>query len=226
MVRIARPRDAPGDRGARNGEIFESGLDKGDDFIETRLRLHEVGMLFVKIEQQALIARQPKKIVLLARSFERMSIGAARVGDFLFREVRLVVWAIPPGEFAEVDVVGVALEHAANDLVHSDPMPRLGGADEIVVADVQLFPEGVMISDNAVGEFDRQNALLGRRPLDPLPVFVGAGEKPDVVAHPPAVTGDDVRDDVLVHVPDVRDIVDVVNRGGDVELLRHRGAGL
>ena len=93
-----------------------------------------------------LIAREAKKIVLLACALERMSVRALRVSDFLLGVVRLVVRAVPTFKFAEVDVVGVALEHAADDLVHADAVPRLGSPDEIVVADVQLFPEAVMIA--------------------------------------------------------------------------------
>ena len=134
-------------------------------------------MRFVKIEQRALVSRQAKKVVLLACALERVTVRATRVGDFFLGEIRFVVRTVPPGKFAEVDVVGVALEHATDDLVHPHPMPPLGRANEIVVADAQLLPQTVMIGDHAVGELDWENSLFGRRPLDALSVFVRSGEK-------------------------------------------------
>ena len=82
----------------------------------------------------------------------------------------------------------------------------------------ELLPELVMRVDDAVGELDREDAFFRRGALDLLPVLVRAGQEADVVAHAPAVARDHVGDDVLVHVPDVRVVVDVVDGGGDVEL--------
>src|SRR5260370_27859347 len=104
--------------------------------VESRLRQHEGGMFVVEVEKKMLIGRETEKIVLLARALQRMSVRTLRVGDFLVGEVRLIIRAIPTLELAEIDVVGIALEHAADDLVHADAMTRLGRADEIVVADV------------------------------------------------------------------------------------------
>ena len=109
---------------------------------------------------------------------------------------------------------------------HAEAMPLLGRADEIVVADVELLPQLVMLGHDAVGQLDREDPFLRRGALDLLAVLVRAGEEPDVVAHPPPVAGDDVGDDVLVHVPDVRVVVDVVDGGGDVELAHRKGDGI
>jgi hypothetical protein len=115
---------------------------------------------------------------------------------------------------AEVDVVRVALLDPADELQNAEAMSRLRGADEVVVADVQLLPEIVVRPDDAVRQLDRGDAFLGGGSLDLLPMLVRAGEKAHVVAHPPPMAGDHVRNDVLVHVPDVRIVVDVVNGGG------------
>src|SRR5260370_27994736 len=128
--------DAQTSGAARARRRAQSARHECNHLVETRPRQHEAGMFVVEVEKKMLIARETEKIVLLARALERMSVRTLRVGDFLVGEVRLIIRAIPTLEFAEVDVVGVALEHSADDLVHADAMTRLGRADEIVVADV------------------------------------------------------------------------------------------
>jgi len=55
--------------------------------------------------------------------------------------------------------------------------------------------------------------------LDFLTVLVGAGEEPRVNAEGTFAAGNGVGDDGGVGVADVRARVDVINRGGEVELL-------
>ena len=105
-------------------------------------------------------------------------------------------------------------------------MSRLRRADEIVVADFEPFPQVVVSVDNAIGELDRLDAFLRRRALDLLPMLVGTSEEPNVVSHSATVARDHIGHDVFVHLPDVRVVVDVVDRCGDVELLRHEGSGI
>ncbi len=127
---------------------------------------------------------------------------------------------------AEVDVAWIALLDPLDELEHSHRVPALGRSNEVVVADVELLPKRMVVGYHAVGQLDRQDACLRRRPFDLLAVLIGSSEEPDVVPHPAPMPGNDVRDDVLIHVPDVRVVVDVVDRGGDVELPSHEGAGL
>ena len=127
--------------------------------------------------------------------------------------------------FTEIDVVGDSLLNAADQFIDTDAMTIFGRANEIVVTDVESFPEIVIVRDDAIGELDRQHAFLRGAPLDFLSMLVGAGEEPNVVAHPPPMSRDHIGDDVLVHVADVREVVDVMDRGGEVELFRHQGGG-
>ena len=70
-----------------------------------------------------------------------------------------------------------------------------------------------------VGELLGRDAGGGGGALDFLAVLVGAGEEEGVVAEEAVAAGEDVRDDGRVGVADVRARVDVVDRGGEVELL-------
>ena len=178
------------------------------------------------IEERLRVARKLEEKILLRRPLDRMSAFVFAVADLILGNERLFVLAIPAGVLAEVDVVGESLLDAANQLEHADAMSRLGRANEIVVRDIELLPQIVIVRHDSIGQLDRQNAFFRRAALDFLPVLVGAGEEPDVVAHATAMSRDHVGGDVLVDVADVGKIVDVVNRGGDVKLLRHEGRRL
>ena len=83
-------------------------------------------------------------------------------------------------------------------------MVVVGGADELAVACVHQIPDGFYFACNAV------NVLLGRNSgfrgavFDLLPVFVGSGEKEDVIALFSLVPCDRVGHDYLIGVSDVR----------------------
>jgi hypothetical protein len=57
--------------------------------------------------------------------------------------------------------------------------------------------------------------------LNLLTVFVGAGQKPGIVAQHAVAPGDCVADDGGVGVPNVRMRIDVVDGGRDVKLFAH-----
>ncbi len=123
--------------------------------------------------------------------------------------------AVLAGVRVELDVAGVVA--ALEEFGDGGLVARLGGADEVVVGDVQALP--------GVGEQrgDRVDELLRRLPgglgglLDLEAVLVGAGDVLDVLAEQPVPAGERVADDRGVRVAEVRLGVDVVDRGGDVE---------
>ena len=94
---------------------------------------------------------------------------------------------------------------------------RLGGADEVVVGEVQRRGHLAEALGVAVGERARRQALLGRRLLHLQPVLVGAGEEEDVLAVEPLEARDGIGGDRLVGVADVRLAVGIGDGRGDVE---------
>ena len=93
----------------------------------------------------------------------------------------------------------------------------LGGADEVVVGDVEVGPGRGEAGSQLVGPVLRGEALLLGGPGHLLPVLVGAGEEEDVVADQAVPAGQGVGVDRGVGVPDVGRVLDVVDRCGDVE---------
>ena len=95
-------------------------------------------------------------------------------------------------------------------------MPRLGRADEVVVAEVHRLDEVAERLADLVGEGLRRQAGRRRRLLDLLAVLVGAGQEVDVAAVEPHEAGQHVAGERRVGVPDMRHVVHVVDRRGDV----------
>jgi len=73
-----------------------------------------------------------------------------------------------------------------------------------------------------VGQCLRKDAARGRRFLNLLAVLVGPREKKDVVTREPMEARERVRNNRRVAVPDVRPIVDVVDRRRQVKQRRRR----
>ncbi len=116
---------------------------------------------------------------------------------------------------AELDVAGVVdlLEELLDGLV----VAGLGRTDEVVVGDVEGVPGVAEVLGGLVDELlGRDPAGLGR-PLHLQPVLVGAGQVEDVVAPEPPPPGEHVAGHRRVGVTDVRNVVHVIDGGGDVE---------
>ncbi len=104
-----------------------------------------------------------------------------------------------------------------HDRLYALVVPRVGGADEEVVRDVDARQQREEALGVAVGQLLRGDALALGRLRDRLAVLVGAGEEEDLLAALAHVPGQDVGADRRVRVAEVRRGVDVVDRRGDVE---------
>ncbi len=100
-------------------------------------------------------------------------------------------------------------------------MARLGGADKIVVRQLQFFGERLPVRRERVAIFLRIFFLRLRGLLDFLAVFIEAGQKKNFLSQAAPRARDDIRDDFLVSVAEMRLAVDVINRGGDVKPFAH-----
>src|SRR5207244_9634423 len=80
--------------------------------------------------------------------------------------------------------------------------------------------------NDLVGPLLQREAAFGCGLGHVLAVLVGAGEEPDPVASQAPVPGDHVAGDDLVGMPDVRDVVHVVDRRRDVEGVLRQGPAI
>jgi hypothetical protein len=119
----------------------------------------------------------------------------------------------------ELPLVMQALE----DALDAPAVARIGGGGPAVVRNAELGPEGGEFLGDLAGVPGGLDAGLLRGLLDLLAVLVHAGEEVNGLALQPVKTGEDIREDFLVGVPDVGRGVRVINGGGDVKSLGHPG---
>ncbi len=219
LLGIPRHGDAPGDRLAADGDVVEAALDERQGLVVTRPGPHPVGVLEVEPAQPILVARQQKVVVLF---FEPHRLGAVHRAVTV-DEVALVVEALA-GRTVEA-AVGALLDVAGgpqllDEALHEGLVLGIGRANEEIVRGVHPRGHLAKLRGEGVDVLARgQPALLGRLG-DLVAVFVGAGQKEDIVAEPAMVAGQDVGGDRGVGVPEVRVGVDVIDRRGD-EVAAH-----
>jgi len=220
VVGVAGVWDPPFQRGAGDREVAETALHKADDLVVAAARTDAIGVRAVPLEQRFLVGREPEEVAALGEPLDRAAaLEVVAVLDLRVRNERLVGRKVPALVLPLVYITGVG--DAADDLGHRILVAGFGGADEVVVRDLEGLPQGVIARDHAVGELNRFDALLAGRLLDLLPVLVGAGEKTNIGAREPFVTGKDIRHNRCIDVPDVGHVVDVVDRCGDVVARVH-----
>ena len=98
---------------------------------------------------------------------------------------------------------------------------RLRGADEIVVGQLQFFGKRLPVRRELVAISLRRFAFGQGGLLDLLAVFVQAGQEKNFLPEAAPRPRDDVGDDLLVGMAEMRLAVDVINRGGDVKPFVH-----
>ncbi len=221
MALVPRQRDAPRDRRAADREVEQALLDEAEHLVALPRRLHRLGMLGVEGEQAVLVAREAEEVVLLGDVLDDRAVdrAALAVVELVLLVVELAAHAVEALVAVELDVAAVV--DPLEELLHRHLVPGLGGADVVVVGDVEVVPRGTEEGAVAVGPLERGDVVGLGRPLDLEPVLVGAGEEHDVVAPEPAPPGQDVGRHRRVRVPDVGRVVHVVDRRGDVERRRH-----
>src|SRR5580658_3668402 len=175
-------------------------------------------MLGVETDQLVLKCRELEVVILFVDGFGRtaaIGTGSAR----LRIDVKLVENAVLAGVGSIVDISVVA--NLAPQRLHPLFVPLGGGADEIVVGQTHMIPEGTEFRGDLIGELLRRLARSLGGALDLLTVLVGAGQEPGVISQHAVPPRDRVAGNGGVGVANVRMRIDVVDRGRDVELLAH-----
>jgi hypothetical protein len=220
--------DAPGDAGAADAQVLqEAALAAGGHellhLVQPEIRLDELRVLLVELDQPVLVGLEPEEIALLLQLHQLVGqpLGLHLLGLGL-GDVGLVADRVEPLVGVLVDVAGaLQLEEA---LLDHRLVLGVGGAHEVVVGDLHALPEPLEIGHDFVGQGLGGHAPGGGGLLDLLAVLVGAGEEVDLLAHHPPVPGDHVRQHRGVGVPDVGLVVHIVDGGGDVEALGHENS--
>ncbi len=179
------------------------------------------GILVVKLQQLALEGRQLEEVILFAdRLGDAAAVGAGRSRRPI--DIQLVGDAVLAGVGALVDEAAIA--QRGEQLLHAALVPRLGGADEVVVGQAQPVPQRAKLGR------DRRSAnSCGVRPasLAERSIFCPCSSVPvrNQVSMPmrPLAPRDGVAHDGRVGVAQVRPRIHVVDRRGQVEAVGDSG---
>ena len=198
--------DAPGEAGAGNAQILQTGVDEVfHHLVDAGAGLEEVSV-FQQVPNTVGIFAQTEEVgFLLGVHNGAAAVGAAAVLQLALRPEGLAGSAVLALIGALVDVALVI--HPLEDPLDGLHMVIVRGADETVVGDVHQLPQ---IPDAPGAFHDAVHELLGSDAglvgllLDLLAVLVGTGEEHDVLALQPVIPGQGVGGHGAVGVTDVQ----------------------
>ena len=223
---VERDGDAPVEAGGGPGtaEVFERIVfEETEDFIAAIVGFDEIGVGFDVIDEPRLVFAEAE-IVVVFDQFDDLAVEGieSAVGEaVLFGEERFLSGRVVAAVFGLVEVAGFV--ESSEDGLNDFAVTRGGGADEIVVGEVEAFGQGFPGDGQSIAISLGFEALGLGGLLDLLSMFIQAGEEEHVVAEAAARAGDDVGEDLFIGVTEVRGAIDVIDRGGDVELFAHPG---
>jgi hypothetical protein len=204
------PRGRPG-----NAQILQRFGQKGEDLVAVPLRGDKLRIVVDMIDEPVLIGGHPKEVILLGDQLRCcLVIGTVAVYQLLFGQEAFTALTIHTGIFTEIDIA--AIPHQLEDLLHGPDMVGIGGADNMVWLDGEMRP-GLL---ERWWQSGRRTGGVFLRPW-PQPrrfftVLVGAGLETDLVPAEAAEPAVGIGDNCGIGMPQVRQGIDVVNRGGNV----------
>ena len=178
-----RHRHAPGERRAGDRHVVEALAQEPEHLVALALGRDDLGVGLDPVDETLLVAAEAEEVVLLLQRGDR-PLGVDRAELAVDQLALLVVGLAGDAVRALVGVeldVAVVLDPRQQGL-HGGVVAGLGGADEVVVGDVEPVPGGPEALGVAVGLLLGRDAGLVGRLGDLEAVLVGTGEEVRVVA--------------------------------------------
>ena len=216
VLRVEGHLDAPGEAGARYAQVFQAALHELDHFISAGFRLDEGRVFFDVFHPTVSILGHFEEIGFFTDSLQRAAAVGADVifVELIFRPEGFAGDAVPAFVLAFVNValvIGALEEHLHHLLV-----AFFGGADEVVIGNIEFLPQLLEHSHDFIGVLDRCDAGFFGLLLDLLAVLVGAGQEQYIVAVKALETSHAVCDGCAIGMSDMQLRAGVVNRSGDI----------
>ena len=206
--------------GARDAQVAQRLFQESQDFVFARLRPHESWIRIDVFDQPILVLAHFEKVIGLADLPDRAAaFRAVAFLQILFGEEAFAGRAVPALVGVAVDFT--AIEEVLQDFLHHTRVPFFRRADEVGIGNIEPRPQFLEADVEFVHVLLGGNATLAGGLLHLLSVLVRAGEEEHFLPFQAMVTRGHIGGDGGVGVADVRHIVDVVNRGGDVKTLGH-----
>ena len=216
VAQVPGDRDAPAERRPRHRQVLQAGPHEGKDLVAAALWRHEVRLRLVELDQPVPVGGEPEEVVVLLQHHHGALVDRAEAVDDLGGLVEaLAGHAVRSLVLAEVDVALVV--ELLRQPLHRADMALLRGADEVVVGDLEPLPDLLPAGHDPVGPRLRIEPGCGGRQGHLLAVLVGSGEKVDPLAAQAVVARQEICGNRGVSVPDMGNIVHVIDRSCQVE---------
>jgi hypothetical protein len=168
------------------------------------------------MDQPGLILAHPEKVVLLRDlTHGTETVGTSSLGEVFLSPEPFTGNTIPSLILILVDLSPIV--KVLEDLLNHLLMAVFGGSDEVIVRDVQPFPEGLKPFDHLITVSLRIHASFLGGLLHLLAVLVGAREKEDRVPLKTLVASQDIRSDRGIGMADMGNVVHIIDGCGDVK---------
>ena len=214
MLGIEGRLDAPVERRTGHAQIFQPLLNEVDHFVAAGHRLDKVGMLVNILEHAVRIFAHFEEITFFLHLLYRAAtVGAVAVHQLMLGPEGFAGHAVPAFIVFLVNVTFIVnlLHHS----LHHFFVALLGGADKIVVGNLQPFPQALERGHDFIYIFNRGDTQIFRFALDLLAVLVAAGEEKYIFPFGPVITGDGIRYRSAVGVTDMQFFTGIINRRGN-----------
>ena len=176
VFRIPRHFDPPIKGCTRYTEIFKTALNESNHFITARFGLNKIRIFFNESEPSVGVFIKAEEVAFFFYQFQRATAVGANmftVRQLIFRPERFIRRAIPAFilGFINIAVIKGTLHQSLNNLF----MTRLSRSNEIIVGNVEPFPQFFEKCNNFIDIFDRLHTFGFGSTLNFLAVFIRTG---------------------------------------------------
>ena len=125
--------------GPGDAQVLQGLLEKGQHLVFVALRPDPVGVGVDLVDEPVLVLAHAEEVIFfLEIGGGRFVVRAEAVHQVPLQVKAFAAEAIEPAVLPEINVPGVV--HPGQDLLHHVHVGRVGGADVVVIADVEVVP--------------------------------------------------------------------------------------
>ena len=179
----------PVDGGPGDRDVPQAAPDEAQGLVALGLGNDGGRGRLVPLDEPALEGAQPEEVVLLLEQLDRGAVDRAQPAlEQLVLGVVLLAGHAVQAPVGVLDDPAVVVD-PAEELLDGALVPGLGGADEVVVGDVEVGPGRGEPGGQLVGPLLRGDPVLLGGPGHLLAVLVGPGEEEDLVTRSGGASG-------------------------------------
>src|SRR5215207_9077284 len=203
---IAGEGNAPWLPQPRNRDVLEATLEQPQHFIAPDRGLDAQVAAVDKLEELVGVSAQIKKVISLSRwnQFQSRMLDTAAIDDLAVLLELLATSAVQPLVFGHIQIGGVALLYAAQQLRNGAEVAWLRRPDPVIVAALEPGPEVGETGSHRVDPLLWLHSCFPSRLEHRLAVLVHAHKEVDLISSEAAITRDAVRAHFFQSVPEVR----------------------